>query len=389
MKLFKLAIGLLVSLSFGGVSGLSASAHKASIMNPELALGMSIWEQVNSNGFGNPQAVEVSALAAFNGSLYAGISDSINKARIYRTQNGVTWTPVSQPGFGVPHDNASPAILDLTVFKGRIYAGTGMGDGPGQIWRAVDGVNWAPMVIDGFSDPDLVNITALAEYGGYLYAGATHLITGARIYRSLSGDSNSWRQVAPATPGTDAATITGFAVFGEALYAAVESDGPAQIWRSTGGSWTAVMSNGFGSSQTTLTGGMAVFEGNLYAGAGNSANGAQLWRTNNGTNWVQVSSSGFGDPNNRKVETVFVFQNQLYITMENAQTGIEVWRLAGTIWEQANPDGFGDSKNSRSNWSNAAAFFLGNLYLGTANTVNGGELWRIQQQSVYLPLVGR
>ncbi|MEW5960987.1 MAG: hypothetical protein AB1801_24945, partial [Chloroflexota bacterium] len=259
-----------------------------------------------------------------------------------------------------------------------------------QIWRTLNGVIWAPMDVTGFSDPDNVDVTVLAEYGGKLYAGVTNQVSGAQIWSSFSGDNNSWTQVAPGVPGTAAASVTGLVVFDGALYAAVESDAPAQIWRSYGGDWTTVMSDGFGNSFTTSTGGMAVFAGYLYVGAGNAVNGAQLWRTNDGASWAQAITPGFGDPNNQQVELVFVFQNQLYVSVKNVQTGLELWRSTdGALWERANQDGFGDSNNSGSNWSNAAADFLGHLYVGTSNIVAGGELWRMQQQRTYLPIILR
>ena len=416
MERKEFAIGVLVILLVTGVTGVSASApevYRARSIVPgglgklpdiarthtydvqELAPQAPGWQQVNDNGFGEQQTGEVTALAAFNGRLYAGTNNSIDGARIFRSEDGVTWTPVTQPGFGIAHDIAPPSILDLAVFNGRLYASTGRGDGPAQIWRTLDGVNWAPMVISGFGNPDLVDITALAEYNGLLYAGATHLISGAQIWRSYTGDNNTWTQVAPGVPGTDAASVTGLAEFDGALYAAVESGAPAQIWCSYGGAWTTVMSDGFGNSLTTSTGGMAEFAGYLYVGAGNEVDGAQLWRTNDGVSWDQAINPGFGDPNNQKVEMVFVFQNLLYLSVKNAQTGIEIWRSAdGMIWEQANQDGFGDRDNTSSNWSNAIAEFQGDLYVGTSNVVDGGELWRLQQQQpppppahLYLPLI--
>jgi hypothetical protein len=248
------------------------------------------------------------------------------------------------------------------------------------------------MVIQGFGDPDTVDITAFAVYGNFIYAGATNLISGAQIWRSFSGDSNTWTKVAPTLPGANADRVTGFAIFGGALYAAAESQAPAQIWRSYGGDWTTVVSNGFGNSFTTSTGGMAEFAGYLYVGAGNEVDGAQLWRTDNGSSWQQMITPGFGDPNNQKVEMVFVFENQLYISVKNAQTGLELWRSPnGTLWERANQDGFGDSHNSGSNWSNATTDYLSQLYVGTSNVLDGGELWRMQQQRtnlpVYIPLI--
>jgi hypothetical protein len=72
------------------------------------------------------------------------------------------------------------------------------------------------------------------------------------------------------------------------------------------------------------------------------------------------------------------------------QTGIQLWRSTdGTLWERANQDGFGDSHNSGSNGSNATADFLGDLYVGTSNVVDGGELWRTQQHRTYLPIILR
>ena len=412
----KLAIGVLVILLGAGVVGVFASALEASSAHnivpagpgpfpgtaslsvqasaewelptiacanshgeQELAPEVPGWQQVNSNGFGDPQTGEVSAVEAFNGHLYAGTHNAIAGARIFRSQEGVTWTAVTQPGFDIPHDTAPPAILDLAVFNGRLYASTGRGNA-GQIWRTLNGVIWAPMVIAGFADPDTVDITALAEYGGKLYAGATNEVSGAQIWSSYSGDSNTWTKATAPVTGT-AAGVTGLAAFDGALYAAVESDAPAQLWRSYGGGWTTVISDGFGSSLTTSTGGLAEFGGYLYVGAGNSADGAQLWRTNDGDIWAQAISPGFGDPNNQKVELVFVFQNQLYASVKNVGTGMELWRSTdGSLWERANQDGFGDSNNAKSNGSNATAEFLGQLYVGTSNVVTGGELWRMQQQ---------
>ena len=353
---------------------------------------VSAWEQANKNGFGDSEVFEISALEPFNGYLYAGTYNpnpvdpfpQFDGAQILRSANGETWTPVTEPGFGNDHDTAPPAILDLALFKGYLYAGTGRGDAA-QIWRSQNGVNWSRVVNAGFGDPDIVAFTTLAVYNQALYIGATKQDSGAQIWRTLVGDGtlSNWTQVAPAAPLGDTAGVSSMAVFddgsGTGLYAAVAfaADSPAQIWRSYGGDWETVLNNGFGDSNTTATGGMAVFGGDLYVGAGNTNSGAQLWRSSNGENWVPAAPA-FGDANNEKVEQVFVFQNQLYIGVTNTTTGIEIWRTAnGTTWEQANLDGFGDSKNTTTNASNATADFLGQLYVGTSNVTDGGELWRM------------
>ena len=133
-----------------------------------------------------------------------------------------------------------------------------------------------------------------------------------------------------------------------------------------------------------------MFGGKLYAGAGNTADGARLYRTNDGTTWEQAITPAFGDANNQKVEMVFVFQNQLYVSVKNSVTGIEVWRSPdGSLWEQVNQDGFGDSHNTGTNWSNATAEFGCSLYVGTSNVADGGELWRMGHKCLYLPFIRR
>jgi hypothetical protein len=353
------------------------------------------WQQVNANGFGDLDAVQIAALEVFGGYLYAGTENPTDGARIFRSQDGTTWTPVTEPGFNIMHDHRPPAIIALEVYNGRLYAGTGWGDQRGQVWRTQDGMIWTPMEIAGFGDQDTKHVAALVGYNGMLYAGAGNLITGAQVWRSYSGENNTWNQVAPALPGTGPASISGFAVYDGALYAVVESEeAPVQVWRTYSTDWETMVSDGFGNSQTVWTGGMAVFGTYLYVGAGNQQTGAQLWRTNDGVNWEQMITPGFGDPQNQKIESVFVFLNQLFVSVKNMQTGIEVWRSAdGTNWEQVNTDGFDDSHNTGSNRSNATAEFLGQLYVGTSNALDGGEVWRMvqttQAHATYLPLILR
>ncbi len=62
--------------------------------------------------------------------------------------------------------------------------------------------------------------------------------------------------------------------------------------------------------------------------------------------------------------------------MNNDLTGLEVWRFDGTAWNQVNADGFGDSNNQTTLWSNETLIFNNNLYIGVFNGANGAEIWR-------------
>ena len=56
---------------------------------------------------------------------------------------------------------------------------------------------------------------------------------------------------------------------------------------------------------------------------------------------------------------------------------------------QVSLDGFGDSNNTGTLWSNATVNFQNRLYIATTNFANGGEIWQYTGIPVYLPLISR
>ena len=362
----------------------------------KFAPGVPDWQQVNINGFGERYAQGVTALEEFSGQFYAGTSTSWESGKgpqVYRSSDGVSWSAASEPGFGVYTDTVS-TIIDLAVFDGQIYAGAGWGNIQGQAWRSPDGVTWEPVTTDGFGDGGNTAVTAFAVFNGMFYAG-TYNGSGAQIWRSASGSAGDWTKVGADEPGTENTThVTGFAVYQGSLYAAVESDpgDPAQVWRSTNGSaWDTVIADGFGDVNNRGTGGFAEFGGYLYLGTWNDVSGAQIWRSADGTSWEPVVGDGFGDTANFKVEMLVVFANGLYAEVNN-WAGLNIlYSSDGELWEPINPDGFGDSNNWATLWKNSTAKFQNQLYIGTWNSANGGEIWRydLQEQMIYLPVIVR
>ena len=59
-----------------------------------------------------------------------------------------------------------------------------------------------------------------------------------------------------------------------------------------------VNTSGYGSIDNTMSSGMAVLGGYLYAGTWNEVTGGQIWRYD-GTDWEEVVADGFGSLNNR------------------------------------------------------------------------------------------
>lgn len=383
--------------SFGGGVAVDASGklylsrgndYDIQVFSP----GVPGWRQANINGFGGRYSGDVLSLEVFDSQLYATSGNWWIGAQVWRMETNGDWTAVTEPGFGSVYTTTNPAIPDMAVFDGQLYAGTAWWGGVGaQIWRSADGETWTQIEAGGFGDVDNFALTPFGIFDGMLYVGTHNIVDGMQIWRSATGDSDDWTQVATAGNGdVDNFIATSFIEFQDALYAVVENitDG-AEIWRTEQGlDWTRVITGGFGDSDNIHTGGFAIFAGELYVGTYNDVTGGQIFRTADGTIWEAVIEDGFGDVNNYAIEMVFSYGGNLYAGTINEITGIEIWQSSdGEDWTQVNPDGFGDVYTTGTLWSSAVTSYHGSLYLGTMNGCNGGEVWQMLQYQTLIPLI--
>jgi len=266
--------------------------------------------------------------------------------RIQKFAPGVPgWVQSNINGFG---DQQNLAVTALASFGGWLYAGTWNSGGNGaQLWRADS--SWAAVTTDGFGDPTNYRINHLVEFQGHLYAGTANW--DSTIQNTLGG----------------------------------------QIWRSSDGlNWTTVISQGFGDPTNGDIFRLAVFSDTLYASTWSwtSTHGTEIWRSTTGDagSWEQVSD-GFGDVRNRTVLSFEVFNGCLYAGTYNLDpttyisTGGEVWRSAtgnAGDWVQVNADGFGNPDNR---YVRSFAAFKSYLYAGTSNPTSGGQMWRCSAAS--------
>jgi PKD repeat protein len=206
----------------------------------EYALGMPGWLQANVNGFGDRYNLAVTALATFGDTLYAGTSyvgsPYVVGARLWRSSDAVTWTPVMTDSFRIPFNMA---VDSLAAFGGQLYAGTQSDpweSSPAAVWRCrvCDGTDWARVVVavQGGAALDREGFDLLAA-GGWLYWFGCDAAAGLTVWRSADGAA--WGRASP--PG-----------FGNANNACVSHNGAA-----------------------------TVYHGRLLVGTSNQAGGGQLW----------------------------------------------------------------------------------------------------------------
>lgn len=218
-------------------------------------------------------------ITSFNEQAFAGFynSSSLTFAMKKSTNPMVNsnWVNASLTG----NINAEASSL----FKGYLYVGTNSSTGA-QIWRTNNGVSWTNVATAGFGDAARQKITAMADFGGYLYAALAKNGAPCKIYRSSTGDL---------------------------------------------GNWVEVISNGFGNEFYSEVSSMKPFMGRLYIGVSIKKTSEEvlsgaIYSTQNGTNWEMEANNGILDGNNISIADFEVFKGNLYLTTSNSYTGTQL-----------------------------------------------------------------
>jgi len=354
------------------------------------------WSRASEEGFGDPENEAVSAIAAYDSTLYAG-TFNLHGCQVWRHDGPGPgdWTLINNQGFGLGIQKLdSFAVFDDGNGE-RLYAGAG-----GRVcrWDGPGAADWTQVNEDGFGNTDYLEaasmIVADVGFGDELYVGTGESSPyGCQVWRYVGPDD--WMQVnvdgfGAANPGWKR-TVDSFAEYGSQLYAGVNdyTDG-CGIWRYDGpdpDDWTMVSEDGFGDNGLKFASDLSVFDDgggdDLYACTSNPA--ARVWRRDGpGTgDWTQLNTDGFTGDNNNGSYAMAAYDDgsgtKLYAGTSNWFEGCEVWSWDGADWTQINLDGFGEPLNR--NVCSLAVYDGGGgggamLYAGTRNYNQGCEVWR-------------
>lgn len=317
------------------------------------------------------------AMAVFNGSLYAGTSKP-NGAEIYR-YNGSTWTRVSSTTAGSIGTSTTAnidTISRMTVWNGQLYVGTAE-PGAAEVYRYNGNSSWTKIssstagAVGGNGTTTAIDsISAMAVHGGKLYVGTTKTNT-AEVYRYNGAGlipSHTWTKVSnlPSNAGTIGSTanvdsVTVLFPYQGYLYAGTsEAGSSAALYRYDG---QGVSGTGFtivgaagtfsgtspaGLSTVSSVGSIrtaAVYDGKVYLGIDDGAGTARIvkWDGNltAGGNYEVVSSTTAGiiaedvgaTAGIDRIGAMSIYNDDLYIgTVDSTGIG-EVYKLDdGSTW---------------------------------------------------------
>ena len=293
---------------------------------------------VNSS-WANSTYEYVTSLNFFGGNLYAGTGLTAGDAEVWRW-DGTSWTLIGGDGVNSSWANSTYEYVGSMANDGtNLYIGLGSSGGDGEVYRW-SGSAWTKIGGDNFN----------SSFGG----------TAAGVYSLVYDSSNS------------------------KLYAGVQSSYGAHSWEYNGTSWSAIggssIDNSWANWSTGSVNAIASHNGKVYFGLG-AVQGSAIVYEYDGTNYTAIGGNGtkgswsYGnDGTYERVWSLVSYNGQLYAGLGDSGNDGEVWRYNGSTWTQVGGDGLNDSWTS-SNYTAELAVWNGKLYATTYGGVGNGYVY--------------
>lgn len=335
----------------------------------------------------------VDSMTKIGTNVYVGLGTVTGDAEVWKLV-GTTWTMVGGDGINNSWGaNTFESVTSLETDGTNLYAGIGLTAGDGEVWKYTVATNdWAKIGGDGVASSWAVNtiesVYSLEYFGGNLYAGLGLTQGDGDLWRY---NGTSWAQIGGDGLNSGWATNTfeyvqSLESDGTYLYAGLGATaGDAEVWRWNGTAWTRIggdaVNTSWANSLYEYVWSLKAFGGNLYAGIGLTQGEAEVWRWN-GTAWAQIG----GDAINTSwalntYESVYSLETDgtnLYAGLGLTAGDSEVWRYNGTAWTKIGGDSVNSGYAGNLHTIIRAMTYAGTtLYIGniSGNAARSGEVW--------------
>ncbi|MCC6694808.1 MAG: hypothetical protein IT365_04160 [Candidatus Hydrogenedentes bacterium] len=322
--------------------------------------------------------------------LYAATQGLESELWRSRTGDAGDWEVVFTTG------EYGPSIRYFCTHKGKMYLAMAydtfeQDPHPGELWVSDDGLNFTPVMQDGFGNANNRGVEFVVSFNGWLYAGTKNDVEGYEIWK-LDGPEGGTDFVKVVDKGaTDPVNeIAGTPViFKDHLYVGsiiFFGFNPQQmqgfkgcdiIRLDTDDNWDVVVgphsTSGYDSGFNYFTNAycwwMEEHDGWLYAGTWDQGT-VLSWILDNIPELIEFVQSAGGDE-----KAVLQELERLDLLYTGTHAGADIFRTQdGDHWIPVTTTGFDTPGNY--GWRTMESTPDGYLYLGSANPVDGLEVWR-------------
>ncbi|MEO6761561.1 MAG: LamG-like jellyroll fold domain-containing protein [Candidatus Saccharimonadales bacterium] len=347
----------------------------------------------NSWGFYGFSAVQV--MQNVGDYMYAGMGNTSGAAVVWR-YDGTTWKLIG--GQGVNNSwapNTYEQVMSMASYNGHLIVGLGTGMGDGEVWEW-NGTSWSQIggdSLNGGWTTTIEEVDSMAAYGGYLYAGLGSGNGDGQVWRY---DGISWTKIGGTNLnsgwGTTYYNVYSLAVYNGNLVAGLgRITGEGEVWSWNGTSWSQIGGDGISSSWGTTTyqsvESLIIYNGDLYAGTGNTTGAGALWRYN-GTSWAEIGgddiNGSWTSGTYEKVKTLAVYNGDLYAGLGNSAGDGEAWKYDGSSWLKVGGNGLNSGWSSGVEEVESFSAYKGKFYAGTGLSTNADDLVWVMGNNAFL-----
>ncbi|MDD5448933.1 MAG: hypothetical protein PHO53_07215, partial [Actinomycetota bacterium] len=352
--------------------------------------GSSSWKSVSSPGLGNSKNLAIGKMAVYNNKLYVGTGNasmgsmsggiSSEGCELY-SYDGTNWKKVADKGFG---NTNNVAVTSMAVFGGKLYIGVAnikvsvtMGIPPSvsvsSEWESIfscDGSTLQPVASGGFGDKENIGVTALAPFGGKLYAGTARAQVSVKVLDILKGES----KITLTSKGCELRRLEG------SSWKKIAGDGITDTRNlaittmcNYGGKLLIGTMNGDGSATVVMN--LTDIEASQISDFKYQTNGFFIYSFDGSTPAEMVANGVEGDEGFAALSIKPITMSGKEFLLASIGTTSGVARLLtynGESWYKGADDGFGNEKNTA---FTDICVFGGSAFVGTAN-IEGCEVWR-------------
>lgn len=356
------------------------------------------WSSIVTDGFGSAQNYNAINFTEFKDTLYVTCGRlGGGQAEMYRSADGASWTQVIYGG--TPTTKGIASMNSDTIDGGYMWMATGDLIQGTKVYRTQNGTSWIPISNGGFGNsglwsptPHMVLFKGTNDTIPYLYAaGNSHGGPAISIVlRTPYTNTNpiNWDTIVDFNlRDPDVTQVTYFYIWNSKLY--FGTNGDSLLFESTDGiNFTANSNIEIDLSPfDLLIACMIDYNGDLYIGTNNQnpSFGGQLYKTSDGISWTNLTFmlTGHQPSVDEELHDIDTGNGYLWVTPYTdtleSTSGISIWRSTTTdttvtAFVQSNTDGFG---NLDIDGENPAVYgFKGREYFGGPNYVDGAQIWR-------------
>lgn len=333
------------------------------------------------------RAVDSDGKGARSHYLYAGSQGAGSSIWRSKTGDSGDWEMV----FSTGANHAS--LRGMTEHNGSLYVGFAydifnQDIPPAEIWKSEDGINFEPIMQDGFGNPNNRGIETLISYNGWLYAGTKNDKEGYEVWKLEGPDKGAGAVKVIEHGGPDARNEAAGTteVFQGKLYVGSLIFYGVNAREGYGFKGCDIVRIDEDDNWETVVGPHSI---SGYDSGFNYFTNAYCWQLREHDGWLYASTWDDGSSLADLLYGLPTIIDQIPTPSKQFPDTLltpEIWRCIteaggdifksqdGVHWFPVTQDGLGDRDNY--GWRNMLSAPDGYLYLGSANPYDGLEIWR-------------